>query len=70
MSDAKRLVVIGSNSFSGASFVSHCLREGKLITMTAGSAGTTMRFMPPLTVSQEEIDLALAALDKALVDAV
>ncbi len=46
--------------------VSHCLRDGKLITMTAGSTGTTMRFMPPLTVSAEEIDLALAALDNAL----
>jgi 4-aminobutyrate aminotransferase len=52
-----------------AAIVSHCLREGKLITMTAGAAGTTLRFMPPLTVSAEEIDLALSALDKALVDA-
>ena len=49
--------------------VSHCLHEGKLILMTAGAAGTTLRFMPPLTVSAEEIDVALAALDKALVDA-
>ena len=49
--------------------VSHCLREGSLLLMTAGSAGTTLRFMPPLTVSAEEIDIALAALDKALVDA-
>ncbi len=49
--------------------VSHCLREGKLITMTAGAAGTTLRFMPPLTVTADEIDLALAALDKSLVDA-
>jgi 4-aminobutyrate aminotransferase len=52
-----------------SAIVSHCLREGKLITMTAGAAGTTLRFMPPLTVTAEEIDLALAALDKALVDA-
>jgi 4-aminobutyrate aminotransferase len=49
--------------------VSHCLREGKLITMTAGAAGTTLRFMPPLTVTADEIDLALTALDKALIDA-
>ena len=49
--------------------VAHCRSEGKLLLMTAGSAGTTLRFMPPLTVSAEEIDLALAALDKALVDA-
>jgi 4-aminobutyrate aminotransferase len=48
--------------------VSHCLRDGKLILMTAGAAGTTLRFMPPLTVSAEEIDIALSALDKALVE--
>ena len=47
--------------------VAHCLDEGKLILMTAGAAGTTLRFMPPLTVSADEIDVALAALDKALV---
>ncbi len=52
-----------------SAIVSHCLRQGKLITMTAGAAGTTLRFMPPLTVTADEIDLALAALDKALVDA-
>ena len=51
-----------------SAIVSHCLREGKLILMTAGAAGTTLRFMPPLTVSAEEIDIALAALDTALVD--
>ncbi len=43
--------------------------DGKLIMMTAGSAGTTMRFMPPLTVTADEIDLALDAFDKALVNA-
>jgi 4-aminobutyrate aminotransferase len=52
-----------------SAIMSHCLREGRLITMTAGAAGTTLRFMPPLTVSAEEIDLALTALEKALVDA-
>ena len=31
----------------------HCLEHGKLITMTAGSAGTALRFMPPLTVTSE-----------------
>ena len=39
--------------------VAHCLDEGKLILMTAGAAGTTLRFMPPLTVSADEIDVAL-----------
>jgi 4-aminobutyrate aminotransferase-like enzyme len=51
-----------------SAIVSHLLRQGKLITMTAGAAGTTLRFMPPLTVTAEEIDTALAALDKALVE--
>ena len=48
--------------------MSHCREHGKLILMTAGAAGTTLRFMPPLTVSADEIDIALAAIDKALVD--
>src|SRR5690606_38682047 len=45
-----------------SAIVAHCLSEGKLITMTAGAAGTTLRFMPPLTVSADEIDLALDAI--------
>src|SRR6056297_1970484 len=49
-----------------SALVSHCLREGKLITMTAGAAGTTLRFMPPLTVTAAEIDLAVNALGNAL----
>ncbi len=51
-----------------AAVVNHCREHGKLILMTAGAAGTTLRFMPPLTVSADEIDIALAAIDKALVD--
>jgi len=41
----------------------HCLEHGKLITMTAGTA---LRFMPPLTVTADEIDLALVAIDAAV----
>lgn len=44
--------------------VAHCLSHSSLITMTAGA--TTLRFMPPLTVTPEDIDLALAALASAL----
>ena len=51
-----------------AAVVNHCREQSKLILMTAGAAGTTLRFMPPLTVSADEIDIALAAIDKALVD--
>jgi 4-aminobutyrate aminotransferase len=51
-----------------SAIVAHCRQHGKLITMTAGAAGTTLRFMPPLTVSEDEIATALDALGKALVD--
>ncbi len=47
--------------------VAHCLNESKVIMMTAGHAGTTLRFMPPLNVTVDEIDIALSALEKALV---
>lgn len=46
--------------------VQHCLNEGKLILMTAGAAGTTIRFMPPLTVDEQEIQVALDALGAAI----
>ena len=46
--------------------VQHCLNESNVILMTAGAAGNTVRFMPPLTVSEEEVDLALGALAKAI----
>ena len=44
----------------------HCLNEGNLILMTAGAKGNTVRFMPPLTVTEEEIDIALTALGNAI----
>ena len=44
----------------------HCLDEGRLILMNAGTSGTTMRWMPPLVVDEREIDLALAAFGAAL----
>lgn len=45
---------------------SHCQREGRLLLMNADSFGTTIRWMPPLTVSADEIDLALTAFGHAL----
>lgn len=47
-----------------ADVIEHCLNHSNLITMTAGAK--TLRFMPPLTVTPEEITIALAALSKAL----
>jgi len=46
--------------------VRHCLEHSNLITMTAGAR--TLRFMPPLTVTHEDIRLALAALAIAMAD--
>lgn len=46
MSDSKRLVVIGSNSFSGASFVSHCLRSGWEVLGTSRSPEAHGVFLP------------------------
>ncbi|MEO5901235.1 MAG: aminotransferase class III-fold pyridoxal phosphate-dependent enzyme [Ilumatobacteraceae bacterium] len=44
----------------------HCLGEGRMITMNAGTYGTCLRWMPPLVVDAHEIDLALAAFGAAL----
>ncbi len=56
-----------SNADTAARVVAHCRDQSNLILMTAGK-GKSVRFMPPLTVSADEIDLALNALEKALVD--
>ena len=44
----------------------HCLDEGRLILMNAGTYGRTLRWMPPLVVTPAEIDQALEAFAKAL----
>jgi 4-aminobutyrate aminotransferase len=44
----------------------HCLHEGRLILMSAGTDGTVLRWMPPLVVTATEIDEALDAFGAAL----
>ena len=44
----------------------HCLREGRLILMNAGTYGDIIRWMPPLTVTASEIDEAVSAFAAAL----
>ena len=46
--------------------IAHCLQHGRLILMNAGTYGRCIRWMPPLVVSEEEIDLALTAFRCAL----
>jgi len=44
----------------------HCLEDGHLILMNAGSHGEVIRWMPPLVVTGEEIDVALDVFGAAL----
>ncbi len=44
----------------------HCRDRGRLLLMNAGTAGNVLRWMPPLVVTEAEIDRALAAFGAAL----
>lgn len=44
----------------------HCLSEGRLILMNAGTYGRAVRWMAPLVVTEHEIDLGLTAFGAAL----
>jgi 4-aminobutyrate aminotransferase len=44
----------------------HCLEQGKLVLMNAGTYGTVLRWMPPLVVDADEISLALERFEAAL----
>jgi 4-aminobutyrate aminotransferase len=46
--------------------VQHCLHEGRLILMNAGTYGNVIRWMPPLVVTADEIDEAVQAFANAL----
>jgi 4-aminobutyrate aminotransferase len=46
--------------------VQHCLHEGHLILMNAGTYGNVIRWMPPLVVTADEIDEAVQAFANAL----
>ena len=67
--------VRGPGLMVGASFedpgrvprvIEHCLREGRLILMNAGTYGNIIRWMPPLIVTAAEIDEAVGAFATAL----
>ena len=36
--------------------IAHCRDEGRLLLMNAGTYGNVVRFMPPLVVTEAEID--------------
>jgi 4-aminobutyrate aminotransferase len=67
--------VRGPGLMVGASFedparvpavLEHCLREGRLILMNAGTYGNIIRWMPPLIVTAAEIEEAVGAFEAAL----
>lgn len=45
----------------GKDIVSECIKEGMLINCTVD---TVLRFMPPLIITEEEINLLIGALDR------
>jgi 4-aminobutyrate aminotransferase-like enzyme len=70
ITQVRGLGLMVGTEFSDAARVSaitkHCLEEGHLILMNAGTYGKCLRWMPPLVVNEREIDLALAAFAAAL----
>jgi 4-aminobutyrate aminotransferase len=49
-----------------AAIVAHCRDESHVLLMSAGAEGSVIRWMPPLIVTTEEIDLAVDAFGAAL----
>ena len=49
-----------------AAVIAHARENANVLLMNAGTWGNVIRFMPPLVVSEAEIDLALDALGSAL----
>jgi acetylornithine aminotransferase/acetylornithine/N-succinyldiaminopimelate aminotransferase len=59
----KGLIVGMELEQEGKGIVDECLKEGLLINCTAGKV---LRFLPPLTVGEKEIDKGLSILEKVL----
>ena len=49
-----------------AAIQKHCLDESRLILMNAGTYGNTLRLMPPLVVTADEVDTAVGAIAAAV----
>jgi 4-aminobutyrate aminotransferase-like enzyme len=48
------------------SLVTHCRDVGKVLLMTAGSDANVVRWMPPLVVTEPEIETGVEAFAAAL----
>ncbi|WP_052668554.1 aspartate aminotransferase family protein [Nitriliruptor alkaliphilus] len=49
-----------------AAILQHLLHEERVVAMSCGPFGSTLRWIPPLVVTRDEVDRALSALDRAL----
>jgi 4-aminobutyrate aminotransferase len=49
-----------------AAILAHLLCEERVIVMSCGPFGSTVRWIPPLVIDDEQIDTALAAFDRAV----
>lgn len=62
-------LMVGTEFHDGAraaAVAAHCLAEGRMILMTAGTGGHCVRWMPPLVVTSDEIDEGLTIFAAAL----
>lgn len=70
ITDVRGLGLMVGTEFSDpgrvAAIQKHCLEEGRMILMNAGTYSNTLRWMPPLVVSEHEIEIGLAAFGAAL----
>jgi 4-aminobutyrate aminotransferase len=48
--------------------IKHCREQSNVLMMNAGTWGNNIRFMPPLVVNEEEIEIALGAVGRALAE--
>jgi 4-aminobutyrate aminotransferase len=49
-----------------AAILTHLVREERIIAMSCGPFGSTLRWIPPLVISADEVDRAVAAFGRAL----
>ena len=63
-SECRRGLMLGMEvAGEGKPIVESCLANNVIVNCTAGNV---IRIVPPLIISKEEIDIVVAALDKAL----
>jgi predicted acetylornithine/succinylornithine family transaminase len=56
----KGLIIACALSIEGASIVNECMQKGVLINCTGGK---TLRFVPPLTITEKDVDQVITILD-------